>query len=439
MISWIAGPVLFAAITLSTISIYEGGISPSTAFTALAIFQRLEGTLSIVPGLVTDFFNAWVSFNRIEQFLRSPERTDTTVDAELIAFEGACIAWPSDVTTPRQPTLRSLDLRFPRNQLSIVAGPTGVGKSLLLAAMIGEADILSGTIRRPRNDLSSQGPGIQLLVKQWIVPKAIAFVAQTPWIESASLRDNILFGLPFSESRYTLVLQACALMQDIATMKDQDMTELGAHGISLSGGQRSRLALARALYSRAEVLVIDDIFSSVDTHVGRHLLDHALAGDLAKDRTLIVATHHIQMCLSRASFVVMLNNGTVDYAGEAEPLLRETDILVDDRGIQDGLDLPEYKAPLHSDAIKSSASLQSDSSISLNDGLSFASSSQIENRLDVHTCVDSLNTNTKAKSFIQEERHESGRTKFHVYTGYMRAASAWPWVYWVIVIILLVG
>ncbi len=439
MISWIAGPVLFAAITLSTISIYEGGISPSTAFTALAIFQRLEGTLSIVPGLVADFFNARVSFDRIEQFLHSPERTDTTVDAELIAFERACIAWPSDATIPRQPTLRSLDMRFPRNQLSVVAGPTGVGKSLLLAAMIGEADILSGTVRRPRNDLWPQDQGIQLLGKQWIIPKAIAFVAQTPWIESASLRDNILFGLPFSESRYTLVLQACALMQDIATMEDRDMTEVGAHGISLSGGQRSRLALARALYSRAEILIIDDIFSSLDSHVGRHVLDRALAGDLAKDRTRIVATHHIQLCLPRASFVVMLNNGTVDYAGEVEPLLRETDILVDDRGTQDGLDLPEYKAPLHTDAIKSSASLPSDSSISLDDESSFASSSQIESSIDVLPGVDSLNTNTKAQSLTQEERHESGRTKFHVYKRYMRAASAWPWVYWVIVVTLLVG
>ncbi|MDI1487834.1 MAG: hypothetical protein OHK93_007107 [Ramalina farinacea] len=437
--SWIAGPILFAAITLSTISIYEGGISPSTTFTALAIFQRLEGTLSIVPGLVTDFFDAWVSFDRIEQFLFSPERTDTTVDAELIAFEGACIAWPSDEGIPRQPTLHSLDFKFPRNELSIIAGPTGVGKSLLLAAMIGEADLLSGTIRRPRLDLSFQGQGIELSSKQWIIPKAISFVAQTPWIEGASLRDNILFGLPLSESRYTLVLQACALIQDIAAMEDRDKTELGAHGISLSGGQRSRLALARALYSRAEVLIIDDIFSSVDAHVGRHLLDHALTGDLAKDRTLIVATHHIELCLSRASFVVMLNKGTADYAGETEPLLRETDILVDDRGTQDGLDHSEYEAPLHTDSAQSSASLSDDSSISLNDPRSFASSSQKENGINVYTCTDKIRTNTEAKRLIQEEQHQSGRTKFYVYTEYLRAASAWPWVYWVIVVTLLVG
>ena len=288
---------MFAAITLSTISALEGSLSPSTAFTALAIFQRLESTLSLVPDLITDLFNAWISFNRIEDFLTSPERLDTTIDAEIVVFEGASIAWPSDELAHRQPTLQNLDFSFPRNELSIIAGPTGAGKSLLLAAILGEADILLGAIRRPRPDLASQVQDLEPPRGNWIVPKTVAFVAQTPWIENATLRDNILFGLPLVESRYTLVLQACALLQDIRAMEDGDKTEVGAHGVSLSGGQRSRLSLARALYSRAELLVIDDVFSAVDTQVGRHILDHALAGDLAKDRTRIIATHNVQLCV----------------------------------------------------------------------------------------------------------------------------------------------
>ena len=288
---------MFAAITLSTISAFEGILMPSTAFTALAIFQRLEGTLSLIPDMITDFSNAWISFNRVESFLASSERLDTTVDAETVIFEGASIAWPRNEPTHRQPTLRNLDFSFPRNELSIIAGPTGSGKSLLLAAILGEADILLGTIRRPRLDLAFQFQDFERPRGNWIVPKTVAFVAQTPWIENATLRDNIVFGLPFVESRYMHVLQACALVQDIGTMENGDMTEVGAHGVSLSGGQRSRLSLARALYSRAELLIIDDVFSAVDTHVGRHLLDHALAGDLAMDRTRILATHNVQLCV----------------------------------------------------------------------------------------------------------------------------------------------
>lgn len=107
----------------------------------------------------------------------------------------------------------------------------------------------------------------ELLRKQRIIPKAISIVPQTHWIESASLCDNILFDLSFSKSRYTVVLQAGALMQGIAAMEDGVMTELGAHGISLNGGQRSRLALARALYLRAEVFNYDDVFIFVETDV----------------------------------------------------------------------------------------------------------------------------------------------------------------------------
>lgn len=288
---------MFAAVTLSTISALEGSLSPSTAFTALAIFQRLESTLSLVPDLITDLSDSWISFNRIENFLTSPERLDTTIDAKIVALEGASIAWPSNELGDRQPTLQDLNISFPRDELSVIVGPTGAGKSLLLEAILGEADILHGAIRRPRPDRAFQFPDLEPPRGDWILPKTIAFVAQTPWIENATLRDNILFGLPFVESRYTQVLHACALLQDIRTMEDGDMIEVGTHGVSLSGGQRSRLSLARALYSRAELLVIDDIFSAVDTHVGRHLLDHALAGDLAKGRTRIIATHNVQLCV----------------------------------------------------------------------------------------------------------------------------------------------
>lgn len=111
-------------------------------------------------------------------------------------------------------------------------------------------------------------------------------------------------------------------------MEDGDMTEVGAHGISLSGGQRIRLSLARALYCRAEILIIDDVFSAVDAHVARHLLDHALMGKLAEGRTQIIATHHVQICLSKADFAVCLNHGTAEYAGPVEGLQQHSSIAI---------------------------------------------------------------------------------------------------------------
>ena len=157
-----------------------------------------------------------------------------------------------------------------------------------------------------------------------VTPNTTAFVAQTPWIENATLQDNVLFGLPFLQARYTIVLQACALEQDLAEMEHGDLTEIGSHGINLSGRQCLRLLLARALYSHAETLIIDDVFSAVDAHVGRHILEHALTGEgLTKGRTLIVATHHVQMCLPKAKYMVLLGSGrTVEYAGPPEAVMQ---------------------------------------------------------------------------------------------------------------------
>src|SRR6185436_16738598 len=108
-----------------------------------------------------------------------------------------------------------------------------------------------------------------------------------PWIENASLKDNILFGLPLLPERYEAVLDACALKQDLEILEDGDQTEIGANGINLSGGQRWRVTLARALYSRAGILVMDDIFSAVDAHVGRWIFEKALTGELSDGRTRV--------------------------------------------------------------------------------------------------------------------------------------------------------
>ena len=193
---------------------------------------------------------------------------------------------------------------FPTGELSVITGDTGSGKSLLLNALVGDADKLSGLVCSP-----AQNPG--WMSKAGAPSSDFAFVSQNVWIENATIRDNILFGLPFCEPRYQQTISACALVTDLAMLTDGDTTEVGVGGINLSGGQKWRLSFARALYSRASILVIDDIFSAVDAHFGLHMYNNALVGPLAKFRTRIIATHHIELCLAKAQYFIRLDRGSV--------------------------------------------------------------------------------------------------------------------------------
>ena len=259
---WILGPVMLSAVSLTVYAILNRSLSPSVAFTTLTVIGSLEGTLAIMPELISDGLEAWVSINRIDEYLEAPERDDYVTPGPLIEFDNASIAWPSDSQEEDQDrfVLRQINIRFPARKLSIISGQTGCGKSLLLAAIIGEADKIAGKVRVPRAPAVQDRYDYKANKSDWIIDSAIAFVAQIPWIENTSIKNNILFGLPFDAGRYGKVLRTCALEKDLQMLPDGDQTDIGANGINLSGGQKWRITFARALYSRAGILVLDDIF-----------------------------------------------------------------------------------------------------------------------------------------------------------------------------------
>jgi ABC-type multidrug transport system fused ATPase/permease subunit len=334
------GPVLLTVSTLATFAWLQGTLLPSVAFTALGVLMQLEGVLGMVPFLLVLGINAKVSCDRIDAFLRAPEKVENTLPGDSIIFNNVSVSFLSKtndnekyedqdeeeaeaarLALENRFVLRDLHLEFPNNSLSVISGPTGSGKSLLLAAILGEVDVLEGNITVPRAPPLDQRFDSKATAADWIIPSSIAFVAQTPWIENMSIKDNILFGLPYDETRYKKVLKACALAKDLTLFDDGDLTEVGAQGISLSGGQKWRLTLARAFYSRAGILILDDVFSALDAHVGKHIYDNALMGELAEGRTRILATHHVALTLPRAEYAVCLSaNGTLEHAGLVEEL-----------------------------------------------------------------------------------------------------------------------
>ncbi|KAF1734922.1 ATP-dependent bile acid permease [Beauveria bassiana] len=206
-----------------------------------------------------------------------------------------------DANTQGGFALSHVNLDFPLNALSIVTGSTGSGKSLLLAALLEEASIRSGRVLRP----------VTGKAEVEIIAGSMALVSQPPWIENSTVRDNILFGSVYDETRYRKAVSGCCLEQDLSVLSNGDQTIAGLNGAVLSGGQKWRVALARALYSAAEILILDDVLSAVDTRVAKQIFDGGIMGDLAKNRTVILVTHNPDAYLASAQYHVTIEDGHV--------------------------------------------------------------------------------------------------------------------------------
>ncbi|KAJ3357564.1 hypothetical protein HDU83_006290 [Entophlyctis luteolus] len=183
--------------------------------------------------------------------------------------------------------LRDITVRFHEGKLNVITGPTGSGKSSLLLSMLG------GKF-------------------------SIAFAAQQAFLLNATIRENILFGSRYEESRYRAVLEACSLVRDLQILEGGDLTEIGEKGINLSG--------ARAAYSRAEIILMDDCLSAVDAPTAKHIVFNCILGPLMKDKTRILVTHAIGLVLPHADYVVVMKNGEVAASGRLEEL-KELDAI----------------------------------------------------------------------------------------------------------------
>ena len=266
------------------------------AFPALQLFMMLESDLRSIPDLITTLLNAKIAVDRIEDFMREPNtEIDTKVirDGGSLQLQEASFAWPGLETM----VLTNVTLKFPIG-LTIVCGKVAAGKSALLQALLGELDSRGGHTVRP--------------------PVGIGYCAQTPWLQSMSIRDNILFSLPYEEERYRQVLNACALLPDLASFKHGDLSNIGENGIGLSGGQKARVALARAVYTKAPILMLDDPLSALDHQTAESIAQNCLNGPLLEGRTIILVTHRVGLCLPFATQVVEVSSGTARVLQESD-------------------------------------------------------------------------------------------------------------------------
>eukprot|EP01133_Synstelium_polycarpum_P005288 gene5288-6130_t len=349
---WFLTPDFVTVTAFSSYALFGNALDTSTIITALSIFFILRFPLSILPHLISGITMAKVSLNRIEAFLLNEElvKPDTNLSGvrqfgpidpdfeasnSAVSINNASFQWTylvdgdeeeddgakekekdkidinqgfdplvMDVKEEKEDPviLRDITLDIPMGSLTILVGPVGSGKSSVLSAVLGDMKMLSG-------HLALRG--------------TVAYVSQLPWIMNGSLRENILFGTPYDESRYQNILEICCLLQDIETLPAGDKSEIGEKGINLSGGQKMRLSLARAIYSNADLYLFDDPLASLDANVAIEVFHGAIKPLTTSGKTVVLATHQV-FPLEHSDQIVTIADGVITRVGQYDPELRAT-------------------------------------------------------------------------------------------------------------------
>jgi ATP-binding cassette subfamily C (CFTR/MRP) protein 1 len=232
------------------------------------------------------------------------EKKDAKASAQS-AQNGSGSATPSDTTVVEEEkpfAMQGIDLTFGRNELVAIIGTVGSGKSSLLAALAGDMRKTSGEV---------------------VIGASRAFCPQYAWIQNATVRENIVFGKDFDQQWYDEVIDACALRADLDMLPAGDKTEIGERGITVSGGQKQRMNIARAIYFNADIILMDDPLSAVDAHVGRHIMDNAICG-LLKDKCRILATHQLHV-LNRCDRIIWVEEGRVQAVDTFDALMSQNE------------------------------------------------------------------------------------------------------------------
>ncbi|OLY82861.1 Metal resistance protein YCF1 [Smittium mucronatum] len=320
----------------------RGPLNAQLIFVSLSLFNLLKFPLFILPMIVSFVIEANVSCKRIVNLLVSEELQQDAVRREpfnredanmklkdislgnpdiMVSMTDGTFTWgfnannyekPSDKkkksskkekkkskskevnVDDNTPLIRNVSFQAHYGELVGVVGIVGSGKSSLISAILGEMKKLSGDV---------------------MIRGRVAYVPQQPWIINSTLRENILFGQKFEQEFYDRVIKNCELEKDIAMLEGGDLAEIGEKGINLSGGQKARLSLARAVYARAHVYLLDDPLSAVDAHVGRNIMKNVIGpSGLLHNKCRIFVTHAVQY-LPLMDRIIVMENGMICEQG----------------------------------------------------------------------------------------------------------------------------
>ena len=363
---WLS-PVMTTIVTIGAYEYLNKTKQIENIFVSLGILNSLQEPVRAIAMIYTSFLETLISLKRIQKFLNQENiREENIINNDektkeediMIKIQNGTFSWGaeqkgilnalSDEDRPVALNLRDINFEVKKGEFVFVIGEVGSGKSSLLNAILNnmiqvspqevnkilDSRLISNidniddplqivpegkvsiALERPsENNINNEEDNNYNKV---YINGSIAYVSQTSFIQNNTLRNNILFFHPFDKERYNKVLQISELIPDLEILKGGDMIEIGERGINLSGGQKARVSIARALYSDSDIYLFDDPISALDAHVGRNIINNALC-DYLKDKTRILVTHAIQYC-NKADRIVYMKDGRINWEGKYEEL-----------------------------------------------------------------------------------------------------------------------
>ena len=243
--TWSTTPFLVSCSTfLVFVLTGDQPLTTEIVFPALTLFNLLIFPLTVLPMVITSIIEASVAVGRIREYLVAEELQEDALFTEpaveksgevALRISAGTFSWTKSGSSS---TLEDIEFSARKGELACIIGRVGAGKSSMLEAMLGH-------LFKRKGEVVSHGD--------------VAYVAQCPWVMNASVKENIVFGRRWDQKFYDRTVKACALIEDFASLPDSDNTQVGERGISLSGGQKARVTLARAVYARADVYIFDDV------------------------------------------------------------------------------------------------------------------------------------------------------------------------------------
>lgn len=303
VIYWLSPTIVSAVVFAGTAVMQSAPLNASTIFTVLATLRVMSDPVWALPEVLSVMIQVKVSLDRIGTFLLEAEIKEDDVKRNplqdeifTVELRNGAFSWDPDASFP---TLANINLSIGRGEKVAVCGPVGAGKSSLLYAILGEIPKISGSVD---------------------VFGSVAYVSQTSWIQSGTVRDNILYGKPMDKARYGKAIKCCALDKDIESFDHGDLTEIGQRGLNMSGGQKQRIQLARAVYNDADTYILDDPFSAVDALTSA-ILFHDCVMTALKTKTVILVTHQVEF-LAETDRILVMECGQITQNGTYSELFK---------------------------------------------------------------------------------------------------------------------